>query len=90
MMIEDGFSYNKGNTLGSASMAFMRKHGVLKDIVRHLGTEYSNGAFSSSKAERNSVRTAKRKDFPLGIMRYVCLLPYFLSCVIWEKAFTWL
>lgn len=22
MMIEDGFSYNKGNTLGSASMAF--------------------------------------------------------------------
>lgn len=67
MMIEDGFSYNKGNTLGSASMAFMRKHGVLKDIVRHLGTEYSNGAFSSSKAERNSVRTAKGvRIFPFG------------------------
>ncbi|EMS6131318.1 DEAD/DEAH box helicase, partial [Neisseria gonorrhoeae] len=80
MMIEDGFSYNKGNTLGSASMAFMRKHGVLKDIVRHLGTEYSNGAFSSSKAERNSVRTAKAPGFsPLGIMRYVLPITVFLK-----------
>ena len=80
MMIEDGFSYNKANTLGSASMAFMRKHGVLKDIVRHLGTEYSNGAFSSSKAERNSVRTAKAPGFsPLGIMRYVLPITVFLK-----------
>lgn len=80
MMIEDGFSYNKWNTLGSASMAFMRKHGVLKDIVRHLGTEYSNGAFSSSKAERNSVRTAKAPGFsPLGIMRYVLPITVFLK-----------
>lgn len=80
MMIEDGFCYNKGNTLGSASMAFMRKHGVLKDIVRHLGTEYSNGAFSSSKAERNSVRTAKAPGFsPLGIMRYVLPITVFLK-----------
>ncbi len=80
MMIEDGFGYNKGNTLGSASMAFMRKHGVLKDIVRHLGTEYSNGAFSSSKAERNSIRTAKAPGFsPLGIMRYVLPITVFLK-----------
>ena len=58
-------------------MAFMRKHGVL-DIVRHLGTEYSNGAFSSSKAERNSVRYRQSTGiFPLGIMRYVLPITVF-------------
>lgn len=80
IMIEDGFGYNKGNTLGSASMAFMRKHGVLKEVVRHLGSEYSNGSFTSSKAERSSVRTAKAPGFsPLGIMRYVLPITVFLK-----------
>ncbi|MDD0197437.1 DEAD/DEAH box helicase, partial [Shigella flexneri] len=52
----------------------------MKDIVRHLGTEYNNGAFSSSKAERNSVRTAKAPGFsPLGIMRYVLPITVFLK-----------
>lgn len=80
MMIEDGFVYNKGNTLGTASMAFMRKHGILKEIVRHMGTEYSNGAFASSKAERSTVRTTKAPGFsPLGIMRYVLPITVFLK-----------
>ena len=72
-MLADGFGYNKAGTLGTAGMAFMRKHGVLKDITRsHLGNEYSEGAFNSSKATRNQVRTAKAPGFsPLGIMRYV-------------------
>lgn len=64
-MIADGFTYNKAGTLGTASMAFMRKHGVLKDIIRSKGvegTEYSAGAFNSSKAQRNQVRTAKALD----------------------------
>ncbi|WP_373741618.1 DEAD/DEAH box helicase family protein [Neisseria sp.] len=80
MMIEDGFVYNKGNTLGTAGMAFMRQHGVLKEIVRRVGIEYSTGAFSSSKAERNHVRTAKAPGFsPLGIMRYVLPITVFLK-----------
>ncbi len=36
-MIEDGYRYNGRNSLGAASMAFMREHGVLKDIYK--GTE---------------------------------------------------
>lgn len=81
MMIEDGFTYNKANTLGTASMAFMKKHGVLKEITRgHIGTEYDEGAFSNSKAQRNQVRIAKAPGFsPLGIMRYVLPITVFLK-----------
>ena len=80
MMIEDGYIYNKANTLGTAGMVFMKQHGVLKEIVRHLGREYSQGAFSSFKAERNQVRTAKAPGFsPLGIMRYVLPITVFLK-----------
>lgn len=82
-MIEDGFVYNKVGTLGTASMAFMRQHGVLKDITRSRGmegSEYSEGAFSSSRATRNQVRTAKAPGFsPLGIMRYVLPITVFLK-----------
>lgn len=82
-MIEDGFCYNKSNTLGRASMAFMRQHGVLKDIVRSKGSEgieYSDGSFTSSKATRNQVRTVKAPGFsPLGIMRYVLPITVFLK-----------
>ncbi|KLT73757.1 helicase [Neisseria arctica] len=80
MMIEDGFVYNKGNTLGTAGMAFMKQHGVLKEVVRHLGNEYSNGSFSSSRAERSQVKTSKAPGFsPLGIMRYVLPITVFLK-----------
>lgn len=82
-MIEDGFTYNKSGTLGSASMAFMRQHGVLKEIVRqrgHIGSEYDQGSFSSSKAQRSQVRVAKAPGFsPLGIMRYVLPMTVFLK-----------
>lgn len=80
-MIEDGFTYNKANTLGTASMAFMKKHGVLKEISRNrIGTEYQEGAFTSSKAQRSQVRIAKAPGFaPLGIMRYVLPITAFLK-----------
>ena len=34
MMMEDGFRYNARGSLGSAAMAFMREHGVIKDIYK--------------------------------------------------------
>ena len=83
MFIEDGFGYNKQNTLGTASMAFMREHGVLKEITRHrgqIGAEYDEGSFSSAKASRNTVRIAKAPGFsPLGIMRFVLPITVFLK-----------
>ena len=79
-MMEDGFGYNKSNTLGTAAMAFMRQHGVLKDIIRSNGSEFDGGSFTSSKAKRSSVRTAKAPGFsPLGIMRYILPMTVFLK-----------
>lgn len=83
IMLEDGFNYNKQNTLGSASMAFMKEHGVLKEITRtkgEIGSEYVDGSFTSSRASRNQVRTVKAPGFsPLGIMRYVLPITVFLK-----------
>lgn len=81
MMIADGFTYNKAGTLGTAGMAFMKQHGVLKEITRSQpGFEYDHGAFSNSKAQRNQVRIAKAPGFsPLGIMRYVLPITVFLK-----------
>lgn len=79
-MMEDGFGYNKSNTLGTAAMAFMRQHGVLKDIIRSTGSEFDGGSFASSKAKRSSVRTSKAPGFsPLGIMRYILPITVFLK-----------
>lgn len=79
-MIEDGFTYSKNGTLGQASMAFMRKHGVLKDVIKLSGSEYDDGSFTSSRAKRNKVTTTKAPGFsPLGIMRYVLPMTAFLK-----------
>ena len=79
-MLEDGFGYNKSNTLGTAAMDFTRVHGVLKQTVRSTGSEHDECSFSSSKARRTSVRTAKAPGFsPLGIMRYVLPITVFLK-----------
>ncbi len=70
-MIEDGFCYTENGSLGSASMAFMREHGILQDIY----TDKQAGNHSTAKGKRTSVRTRKRPGFgPKGICRYV--LPY--------------
>ena len=82
-MIEDGFVYNKNRSLGSASMAFMEQHGVLKTITKEggsVGREYDNGAFSSSRATRTTTRIARAPGFsPLGLMRYVLPMTVFLK-----------
>ncbi|MFZ5547070.1 MAG: SNF2-related protein [Pseudomonadota bacterium] len=77
-MVQDGFRYQRGS-LGSASWAFMRSHGVVKDIYK-----------TSSQAEERSHRTAKGKSVthreakapgfgPVGVMRYVLPCTAFLK-----------
>lgn len=70
-MLEDGFVYNNRGTLGSASMSWMRQHGVLKDIYK----ESEGSDHRTAKGKRITVRTSKAPGFgPKGIARYI--LPY--------------
>lgn len=70
-MREDGFVYNRHGSLGTASMAFMREHGILKDIY----SETNEGSHRTSRGKKMTVRTVKGPGFgPQGIVRYV--LPY--------------
>ncbi len=70
-MIEDGYRPTKQGSLTSAAMAFMRDHGVLKDIY----TESEGPAHKTAKGSKVSVRTVKAPGFgPKGVLRYV--LPY--------------
>ena len=75
-MIEDGFKVNARGRLGTASMAFMREHGVLKDI-------YKSGPSTShrtAKGRSTSHRTARGPGFgPKGIIRYVLPITVFLK-----------
>jgi len=71
-MIEDGYRYNhKSGSLGTAAMAFMRQHGILKDIYK----ETNEKNHRTARGKRISVRTQKAPGFgPVGVARYV--LPY--------------
>ena len=70
-MIEDGFRYNDRGSIGPAAMAFMREHGVLKDVYK----ESSNGNHKTAKGSKVTINTSKAPGFsPMGIMRFV--LPY--------------
>lgn len=70
-MREDGYQYNSRGSLGSASMAWMREHGVLKEIYK----EKESSDLRTAKGKRTTVRTSKAPGFgPKGIARYV--LPY--------------
>lgn len=70
-MMEDGYKYNSRGTLTSASMGFMREHGVLKDIYK----ESRGSDHRTARGKRVTVRTVKAPGFgPKGIARYV--LPY--------------
>ena len=70
-MIEDGFCYNASNSLGSSAMAFMRKHGILKEVYK----ETSGGNHRTAKGKRIEVQTSKAPGFgPKGVTQYV--LPY--------------
>ena len=69
-MIEDGFVPRKNGSLNSASMSFMREHGVLKDIMSETTSNHK-----TARGQKRTVRTVKAPGFgPKGIHRYV--LPY--------------
>ncbi len=71
MMIEDGFNFNSKGSMASATMAFMREHGVLIDIHK----ESNSGSHRTAKGDKKTVSTVKGPGFgPKGIMRYV--VPY--------------
>ncbi|WP_431819411.1 DEAD/DEAH box helicase family protein [Burkholderia sp. F1] len=70
-MIEDGYRPSKSGSLASAGMAFMRDHGVLKDIY----SESTGTAHKTAKGNKITVRTVKAPGFgPKGILR--CVLPF--------------
>jgi Helicase conserved C-terminal domain len=70
-MIEDGYRPSKRGSMAPAVMAFMRDHGVLKDIY----TEHEAPSHKTARGRRVSVRTAKAPGFgPQGILR--CVLPF--------------
>jgi SNF2 family DNA or RNA helicase len=74
-MIEDGYRYRHGS-LGAAEMAFMRHHGVLKDIYR----ESDSKSHKTARGKSISVRTVKAPGFgPEGIARYVLPFSAFLK-----------
>jgi len=76
-MIEDGFRYNpKSGSLGTAAMAFMRQHGILKDIYKETEQKHHRTARGKSV----TVRTQKAPGFgPLGVARYVLPFTAFLK-----------
>lgn len=75
-MVEDGFRANGRGSLGSAAMAFMRQHGVLKDIYK----ESEGDAHRTSRGKQVTVRTVKAPGFgPRGIARYVLPFTAFLK-----------
>ncbi|MCS8180788.1 DEAD/DEAH box helicase, partial [Pseudomonas aeruginosa] len=70
-MIEDGYRPTKSGSMTSAAMAFMRDHGVLKDIY----SESMGTAHKTAKGCKVSVRTVKAPGFgPKGVLR--CILPF--------------
>ncbi|MCC4621503.1 DEAD/DEAH box helicase [Xanthomonas cassavae CFBP 4642] len=70
-MIEDGYRPAKNGSMTSAAMAFMRDHGVLKDIY----SESAGMAHKTARGSKTSVRTVKAPGFgPKGVLR--CVLPF--------------
>lgn len=75
-MIEDGYRPNKHGSLTSAAMAFMRDHGVLKDIY----TEQDAPDHKTARGKKPSVHTSKAPGFgPQGILRTVLPFTVFLK-----------
>jgi SNF2 family DNA or RNA helicase len=67
-MIEDGFRPSERGSMASATMNFMREHGVLKDIYK----ETSKTSHRTAKGDHISHRVSKAPGFgPKGILRYV-------------------
>lgn len=78
-MIEDGFAYQRGS-LGGASWAFMRSHGVVKDIYKQSSGTSEERAHRTAKGRQVTHREAKAPGFgPVGVMRYVLPMTAFLK-----------
>lgn len=70
-MIDDGYRPNAQGSLTPAAMAFMRDHGVLKDIY----SESTGSSHKTAKGSKITVRTVKAPGFgPKGVLR--CVLPF--------------
>ena len=70
-MIEDGYRPTTSGSMTSAAMAFMRDHGVLKDIY----SDSTGTAHKTARGTKVSVRTVKAPGFgPKGVLR--CILPF--------------
>lgn len=70
-MIELGYRCSERGSMASASMAFMREHGVLKDICKIKEGDNHR----TSRGKRVVVNTVKGPGFgPLGIAQ--CILPF--------------
>ncbi len=66
----------KNNSLGSASMAFMREHGVLKDVFK----ESEGSAHKTARGKKINIRTHKAPGFgPKGIVDHVLPITAFLK-----------
>jgi len=75
-MIEDGYVYSDRGSLGGAAMAFMREHGILKDIY----TESEGSSHRTASGKKVTVRTSKGPGFgPKGIARFVLPFTVFLK-----------
>ena len=78
--VGDGFGYQRGS-LSTASWAFMRSHGVVKDIYKQ-SSRHDDEQRSHRTAKGRSVthREAKAPGFgPAGVMRYVLPMSAFLK-----------
>lgn len=77
-MIADGFYYNERGSLGSASLQFLRLHGVVKDIYTEKAVE--SRSHRTARGTQTVHRTAKGPGFgPKGIMRYILPITVFLK-----------
>lgn len=71
-MMEDGYRPSEQGSLTGAALAFMRHHGVLKDIYVH---EQDKTSHKTARGTKTAVRTVKAPGFgPQGIMR--CIVPF--------------
>lgn len=70
-MIEDGYRPSRSGSMTAAAMAFMRDHGVLKDIY----SESTGVAHKTARGSKVTVRTVKAPGFgPKSVLR--CVLPF--------------
>jgi len=75
-LLRDGFQPSRTGSMAGATMAFMRQHGVLRDVYKESATSSHRTANGKSL----TVRTSKAPGFgPLGILRYVLPITVFLK-----------